>query len=364
MKNRLLFIAGIILALGLVSSRAAVTYFYAPGGDLDQTTPITLTHTGEVFIETGGSISSSSQMDSGATIWVDGVQVIFSDHSVRDGSQTAVNALWDVVLPAGPHTIRTAVTGTAAGSANNTYSYIRLEDEIGPDDQQTITNITNAYEAADTALQEAMTTLINNAVSDLQNEINATNGNVTQLQEQITALTQQVTTIQQNQSADEATIAQLQKEIADDEAVIVNLQAGQADLQNQLRTLTDLIQAHIAALQAEINSVSSQVTVLAGTTSRKLNSSNTLIYGAAGIGAAGLGVGTYILVSRPSAPAALDVGMAPADDTGSEGAVFDNAPPVDPRPDAAGDIGGSSGNGAGNALFDSSTTPTPTPIQP
>ncbi len=365
MKTKALLSASLLLlAFALGPARAAVTYFYAPGGNFDQTQPITLTQTGEVFIETGGSISSNYQVDSGATIWVDGVQVIFSDHSIRDGSQSAVNALWDVVLPAGDHTIRTSVVGSAAGAANNTYSYIRLEDEVGPYDQEMITNITNAYEEADTALQEEMTTLIQNAETDLQNQIDATNANVTQLQDQLTALTQQVETIQQNQSGDEATIAQLQQEISADEGLIAELQAGQSGLQGQLQTLTDLVQAHLAALQAEIDSVSGQVTVLSNTTARKssLTTSNDLIYGAAGVGAAGLGVGVYLLSSRHAPPDLDDAAMPPStDDHGDNPTVFDNSPPSNPFPDSPGDAPAAPSDDPPNGSSDAFSTPDPTP---
>lgn len=348
MKTRLLLVAFVAsVALAVHPAQAAVTCFSAPGGDYDITTSIYLTQTGEVFIEAGGTMASTAQVDDGATIWVDGVQVMFSDHSIRDASQSAVNALWDVVLGAGPHTIRTQVVGNGSFSgANNTYSYIRLEDEPGPYDQQTITNITNAYEAADTALQEEMTTLLQNAETDLQNQIDATNANVTDLQSQLNALVQQV---QENQSDDEAAISQLEQQIA-------ALQSGQTDLQNQLERLTDLEQAHEAALQQEIDSVSSRVTVLSNTTATKssLGTSNALIYGAAGVGATGTGIGAYLLASGHDQPEldnrdALASGSAasPAPDDGGRINVFDNSSPP------------ASDDGSTDTPASDSSTPTP-----
>ncbi len=284
----------LLLSLGIATSHADLTYFYSPGGAFNQSTPITLTQTGEVYIEAGGTIASTSQVDSGVTIWVDGAQVMYSDHSVRDSSQTAVIAIWDVVLPAGPHTIEAAVTAPA-GAANNTFFYIDLKDEAGPYDQEVITNITNAYEEADTELQSQMTTLIQNAETDLQNQINATNGNVTQLQQQLTALTQQVSTMQGNQSNDEAAIAQLQQQITADEVSITALLGQVSDLQTQLQNLSNLQQASIASLQAQLQALSGQVTVLSNTTAQKssLNTDSYLLCGAGALGAGGLGFGLY-----------------------------------------------------------------------
>jgi hypothetical protein len=307
-----------LLLLACVSGAAAQqTLFFAPGGAFTQTNTITLTQAGEVLIETGGTIASTSQVDSGATIWVDGAQVSYSDHSVRDASQTAVLAFWDTTLAAGTHTIETSVTAPAGG-ASNTFIYICEENELGAVDQEVVSEITNEYQAADSQLQSDLTTLIQNTENQLQSQINTTNGNVTQLQQQLTALTQQLSTLQGNQSTDEGTITQLQQQIAADESAIATLQAQGAAQQTQLQALTEAEDSHYSTLESQLNSLSGQVTNLSNTSVRKSSLNTYLLYGAAGAGATGLGLGAYSLffnqtslgtspVSSPADSGLLDV---------------------------------------------------------
>ncbi len=292
MKSYLTFF--LLLGLAVAASHAEVVDFYAPGGVFDQTVPITLTQTGNVYIEAGGTIASTSQGPAGATIWVDGVEVTFSNHSVTDASQTAVVAIWAVVLSAGSHTIEASVTAPE-GYASNTFFYIDMMDEPGAYDQEEVTDITNAYEAADTELQSQMTTLIQNAETDLQNQINTTDGNVTELQQQLATLTQQVSTMQANQSTDEAAIAQLQEQITEDEASITSLLGQVSDLESQLQNLSNLEQANIASLQTQVQSLSGQVTGLGSTAASKssLDTDSYLLYGAGALGAGALGFGIY-----------------------------------------------------------------------
>lgn len=156
------------------------------------------------------------------------------------------------------------------------------------------------YQSADTALQTQLTTLIQNTAADLQNQIDAANASITQLQQD---LAQQLTALQNTQANDEAAISALQQRISTDESAIAALQAQAGTQQNQLQILANAEAAHYATVEAQIGSLSTQVSTLNNTTVRKSNVNTYLLYGGAAVGAGGLGFGIYdAWFNRPDDP--------------------------------------------------------------
>lgn len=288
-----------LLALPFSPARAAITYFYEMGGDFTRVDTITLTQTGPVFVQTGGNITTLNQSGPGVCyIYIDGAYAAEGDHSIRDASTTTTEAVYQAVLGPGNHTIQTSIASGAGSSSS--YTYIRLENEAGPLDQTTINQITQLYQSADTALQTQLTTLIQNTAADLQNQIDAANASITQLQQD---LAQQLTALQNTQANDEAAISALQQRISTDESAIAALQAQAGTQQNQLQILANAEAAHYATVEAQIGSLSTQVSTLNNTTVRKSNVNTYLLYGGAAVGAGGLGFGIYdAWFNRPDDP--------------------------------------------------------------
>lgn len=292
LKNR-----GLLLILGLLlcppPSFGAVTYFYSNGGIFNRTDTITLTQSGPVYVQTGGDVTSNDQSgDNRAYIYIDGTLVDLSFHSVRDGSTTYVEAVWQVTLPAGAHQIRTQVNAEAY--AAGTYTYIRLENESGPLDNSTVAQINALIQTATGPLEDSLTTIVQSTEADLQNQINTNAASIAQLQQELADL-------QNGQSTNVGAIAS-------DESALAILQAQNLAQESQLQTLMAAEALHNAKTQSDIDALSGRITVLNNTAARKSPINTGLLYGAAAAGSIGLGLGAYGAFSGsvPSGTSLLD----------------------------------------------------------
>ena len=131
---------------------------------------------------------------------------------------------------------------------------------------------------------------IDTAITDLQNQTDVNTAAIASLSALSTTLEDRVATLEINLNA-------LQNSV---QAGNADLQSQIDDINGQIAVLKQTAATTTQTLQSQIDSLSSRVTSLNSTSNKKLALNSYLLYGAAGLGAGALGVGTYALLNQPS----------------------------------------------------------------